>query len=305
MTVCDMHADTLTLHGQNRLFSSYNRSLEHPHLQFFAHFVKSGGKAPSLRRKRLMKMHEKYLRLTEREKILKITDKESLSSAQAVGCRSMAVFSIEGGGGLFADSRELDFLCESGLRIFGMAWDKNELCASAGEYGRDDFGLTEKGKELAEKLESLGIIPDISHMSDAAVYGISDCLNGPLIATHSNFRAVCKSQRNLTDAQALEIQRRGGIVGINMYPPFLSDASEADIYDIIRHIDYGLSLIGEESLALGLDIDGTSGKYPPPFSEKESIHDSLLNALSKEYKEKTLEKIFGINVLNFLKTHLK
>ena len=305
MTVCDMHSDTLTKRGAARLFSSYNRSARRPHLQFFAHFVPSQREAAEKRRRRLMKMHERYLRLCKQENIVGIESYEGLHLAISEGKNSMALFSLEGGGGLFADSEELLTLWRSGLRVLGLAWDKNELSASSGELGADDFGLTDSGRALIGKMTELGIIPDISHMSDRAVYDLFSETDAPTLATHSNFRTVCSARRNLTDAVAEEVAHRGGLIGINLYPPHLSGSSDADIYDIIRHIDYGLSLVGEEAIALGLDIDGTGGLLPRGFSEKESIYDTLYDALSRVYQSSTLEKIFSINLLNFLKNNLK
>lgn len=250
-------------------------------------------------------MHERYLRLCKRENISRIKSAEGLRLAISEDKSSMALFSLEGGGGLFAESEELVTLWHSGLRVLGLVWDKNELSASSGELGADDFGLTERGRALVRKMTELGIIPDISHMSDRAVYDLFDETDVPILATHSNFRGACSARRNLTDSVAREVARRGGLIGINLYPAHLSGSRDADIYDIIRHIDYGLSLVGEASVALGLDIDGTGGLLPRGFSESESIYDTLYDALSREYSSSTLEKIFSINVLNFLSSNLK
>ena len=250
-------------------------------------------------------MHEKYLALSEAGSVKHIKSLKDLNFATDRDIETMSLFSVEGGGGLFAESAELITLFESGLRIFGFAWDKNELSASASELADDDFGLTKDGIVLAKRLEEMGIVPDVSHMSDRAVFDLFGTVDSPIIATHSNFRAICKSRRNLADTEAREIARRGGLIGINFYPHYLSERGDADIYDVIRHIDYGLDLVGENAIALGLDIDGTDGFYPRGFGEKSSIHDALFDALSKKYKSSILEKIFGGNVLNFLKNVLK
>lgn len=305
MTVCDMHSDTLTKRGAARLFSKYNRSARCHHLQFFAHFVPAQREAAEKRRSRLMKMHSKYLRLSKKEGISNIASPEDLQCAEKGSNNAMSLFSIEGGGGLFADSPELITLFNSGLRILGLAWDKNELCASSKEIGSDDYGLTEKGIALVRKIRELGIIPDLSHMSDRSVFKLFEETETPVLATHSNFRTVCSARRNLADKTAKEIARRGGLIGINIYPPHLSGSNNADKYDIIRHIDYGLSLVGESAIALGLDIDGTGGIYPQGFGESASIHDSLYDTLISEYQSSTLEKIFSTNVLNFLQSNLK
>ena len=290
-----MHADTLTEKSAKTLFTPYNRSEKHAHLQFFAHFVPNGNDSPQRRRRRLMKMHEKYLYMLKKENILAVTE-QNIDKVS----NSMALFSIEGGGGLFGDSHELYTLFCSGLRVLGFAWDKNELCASSRESGNEDYGLTKEGVKLLSRIEELGIFPDVSHMSDRATDKLLSLSRGRVLATHSNFRAVCNSRRNLTDEFANEIAAHGGLIGINLYPYFLNGTPQADVYDVIRHIDYGLSLVGKDAIALGLDIDGTGGVYPKGFSEKESIHDALFDALTEAYDADTLIKIFGGNVLNFL-----
>ena len=293
--VCDMHSDSLTFSEREPLMRRYNHPKREPWLIFFAHFVPKRNLSPQIRREKLMNMHKRYLSLIEKEGITPILGIDDIGCSDA-----HSLFSIEGGGGLFADSPELTSLYASGLRVLGMAWDKNELCASSNEVGADDYGLTRKGRELAKKCSELGIILDTSHMSDRAFFGLVGTVETPIVATHSNFRGVCQSNRNLTDDMALIIKERGGLVGLNLYPPHLLCGGAASVYDIQRHIDYGLSLLGEDSIALGLDIDGTGGKYPRGISTAHSIHDKLLNLLLSEYPERTVRKIAGENVLGFL-----
>ena len=254
---------------------------------------------PECRRKRLLDIHRKYEREVLREGITPIFSADDINPQ---GMHSL--FSVEGGGGLFADSPELEEFYMRGLRLFGMAWDKNELTASAHETGGDDYGLTEEGRRLALRCIELGITLDVSHMSDRAFYDLSGLTDSPFLATHSNFRSACQSSRNLTDSMALEIRRRGGLIGLNLYPPFLKSGSVADACDILRQVDFGLSLVGEDSLALGLDIDGTSGVYPSGFDEREGIHDRLLELFTSHYSSNTVGKIAGENFIRFLKTNL-
>ena len=162
---------------------------------------------------------------------------------------------------------------------------------------------TEEGKKLLLRATELGIIIDFSHLSDRAFYDTFELSPMPHIATHSNFREVCASRRNLTRDMAMKIAARGGVIGINLYPPFLKDGAAAE-EDIIRHIDYGLELLGDGHIAFGFDIDGTSGEYPKGVDEKESIHDRVIDLLLSRYSTETVEKIAGRNVIDFLKNNL-
>ena len=301
MYVVDMHCDSLSEVCETRgLLTRYNTSAKYPHLQFFAHFSRRGNASAEERRKRLIRAADVYLSECERLGLSRVISGRDVFSVTENGKRA-AVFTVEGGGGLFADSKELDALTRAGLLVLGMAWDSNELAASA--WDENDTGLTEEGKKLLLRATELGIIIDVSHLSDRAFYDTFELSPMPHIATHSNFREVCASRRNLTRDMAMKIAARGGVIGINLYPPFLKDGAAAE-EDIIRHIDYGLELLGDGHIAFGFDIDGTSGEYPKGIDEKESIHDRVIDLLLSRYSTETVEKIAGRNVIDFFKNNL-
>ena len=302
MFISDMHCDTLTdVDSERGLINAYNTSKRYPFLQFFAHFSKKGVEEAPSRRKRLMNAFNVFIEETERLGLMRISSAKDLFDAEEQG-RSAAMFTVEGGGGLFADSPELLTLANAGLSVLGMAWDKNELSASA--YEDVDEGLTDEGRKMALRCGELGIILDVSHLSDRAFWELFELSPMPHIATHSDFRDLCGAKRNLTRDMALKIASRGGVIGVNLYPPFLRDGEDVDINDIIRHVDYGLELVGEDCMAFGLDIDGTDGKYPLGISLSDSIHDQVTDALLARYSSTVVEKIAGKNVIDFLKGNL-
>jgi membrane dipeptidase len=179
--------------------------------------------------------------------------------------------------------------------------EKKQLPGGFRAYG---IFLTEEGKKLILRAIDMGIIIDCSHMSDRGFYQLCALTDKPFLATHSNYRTCTGAPRNLTDDMARELASRGGLAGINIYPPFLSDGS-ATVDDILRHTDYALEHFGERFVAFGGDIDGTDGKYPAPLSEKESIHDALIDAFLKRYPERVVRRIAGENVVEFLIKNLK
>ena len=303
MYIADMHCDSLSLVSEDRgLLNSYNFSAKNPQLQFFAHFSPRGDELPETRRRRLMHSYNIYLSECQRLGLLNVVSGRDLFFATEES-KNAAMFSVEGGAGLFADSPELDVLARGGLRVLGMAWDKNEL--SAGAWDTDDTGLTEEGKKMVLRCSELGIILDVSHLSDRAFYEVFELSPLPHIATHSNYRDVCQSKRNLTRDMAKRIAARGGVIGINIYPPFLKDGGEADARDILRHVDYALDLFGtDKNIGFGFDIDGTDGKYPAGVDENQSIHDRVAELINLKYGEKTAERIAGLNVIDFLKNNL-
>ncbi len=302
MYVADMHCDSLTLvSARQGLINDYNTSKKNPHLQFFASFVPKGNDSPDERRRKTSRHLDIYISECQRNGLRKIESCQDIIAAMREG-ESSAVFSIEGGAGLFAESPELETFHRMGLRVLGLAWDSNEL--ASGAWDPKDKGLTPEGVALVNRCSEMGILIDVSHLSDLSFYQLLEITAYPVLATHSNFRDVCDSKRNLTLDMAKRIAARGGVIGLNLYPGFLSSKGKADASDIIRHVEYGLDNLGEDALGFGFDIDGTDGHYPDGFSEEDSIHDRVIDLLSARYSDELVRKLAGGNVLAFLENNL-
>lgn len=298
MYVADMHSDSLlTVNSECGLINDYNTSKKHPYLQFFASFTPFRARPMDVRKREVMKHLNVYAYECERLGLTKVEDVRGLCYATD-NKLSSAMFTLEGGGGLLADSDELFTLYKAGLRIMGFAWDSNEL--ASGAFDECDEGLTTEGVRMARRCAELGITVDVSHLSDKSFYDLLSCYPLPIIATHSNFREVCGSPRNLTYDMAREIASRGGVIGLNLYPSFVK-SENARIEDILPHVDYCLEHFGEDVLGFGFDIDGTEGQYPIGVNTDDSIHDRVIDLLLSSYPARTVEKIAGENVINFLK----
>ena len=302
MLIADLHCDSLTkVSAERGLLNEYNTSCADCRLQLFAAFVPHRGRSAEERRRELMRYANVYFYETDRLSLARITNSRELCELTDLGGMG-AIFSVEGGGGLLSESDELFTLSRAGLRVLGPIWDTNELGCSC--YDKDDTGLTDEGKRLVRRCSELGITIDLSHMSDRAFYDSFDISPMPHIATHSNFRDVCNHPRNLTLDMARAIVGRGGVIGLNIYPEHLKSGGDATLDDLLRHIDYGLERLGEGALALGLDIDGTDGKYPAPLNESESIHDRVVNELLRRYPDATVRRIAGECATDFFLENL-
>ena len=301
MYIVDTHCDSLlTVNAERGLVNSHNLSKKYPQLQLFAEFVPKDGMPPEYRRKRVFGLVDVYIAECQRLGIFPVRDCQELNYAIEHGMNS-SILAIEGGGGLLPDSVEIDTLYRMGLRVMSLCWDTNELATSA--WDREDLGLTEEGRLMVDILSAYGIIIDVSHLSDKSFYEVAERTAYPIIATHSNFRDICRSPRNLTLDMARKIAARGGIIGLNIYPAFLNDSGRADKSDIYRHVDYALEKLGEDVLCFGCDIDGVEA-YPEGFLEDESIHDRLVDILLERYSESVVEKVAGLNAINFFKGNL-
>ena len=298
MYIADMHSDSfLRVNAEQGLISEYNTSKNFPFLQFFAAFTPRQARTPEARRREVMRYLDVYAYECERLNLCKIEDARSLLYATDNNL-SASMFTLEGGGGLLADSDELFTLYRAGLRIMGLIWDTNELGSSS--FDDTDDGLTNEGVRMAKRLAELGVTIDVSHMSDKSFFELCNVYPLPIIATHSNYRDVCRSKRNLTYEMAKIIISRGGVIGLNLYPDFLKSGGAA-LEDLVPHIEYHLEHFGEEGIGFGFDIDGTSSKYPKGIDESCSIHDRVVDFLASRYSDSFVSKIAGENIINFLR----
>lgn len=302
MYIADMHCDSImNVSAQRGLKTRYNFSYKYPQLQFVAAFVPNEGRLPEVRRRKLMRYLDVYIAESARLDLVPVLRCQDLNFAIELR-KSSSIFSVEGGGGLFADSEELGTLYRAGMRVLGIAWDTNELATASCDSC--DKGLTEAGRNLVLRASEMGIILDVSHLSDRSTAELLEITPYPVIATHSNFREVCDTPRNLPRDLAAKIAARGGVIGLNLYPPTLNASGTATADDILRQVDYALEHFGENCLGFGFDIDGTDGEYPIGFDEESSIHDAVVELLLSHYSADVVEKITGLNVINFLKNNI-
>ena len=242
----------------------------------------------------------------ESDKIVKVKTYADIEKAFADG-KHAALLTIEGGTGIMGDPQIFREFYNFGVRVFGLAWCHNDLglCNKILDEGGEDTGLTEKGKEIIALGNELGMIFDVSHISDKGFWDIIELAKKPPIATHSNFRTVCNHSRNLTDDMAKALIDRGGVIGLNLYKAIIhEDKDKRDIPDFFKHLDYCLEKFGDSNIAFGCDIDGVSGDYLPSLDLNRSIHDQFIEFMQKHYSEDIIEKVAYKNYMNYLKKYL-
>ena len=168
-----------------------------------------------------------------------------------------------------------------------------------------DTGLTIQGIDFLTEAERLGIIIDVSHLSDRGFFDVAAHSKKPFLASHSNARALCNVPRNLSDDMLRLLANRGGLTGLCLHEPFLSaspcsadDISEA----LVRHVTHILSVAGSNLLALGTDFDGTPGNRIIPDVTKLSRLEDLLKKAGLTGHQ--IEKLFYQNALRFFRENL-
>lgn len=209
--------------------------------------------------------------------------------------------SLEGPEAIGCDPDRLEELRDLGFLMTTLTW--NFPNALAGPHGSDQ-GLTDLGKAFVRRAQELGIVIDVSHLSEKAFWDLIDVTTAPIVASHSNSRAVCPHSRNLSDEQFKVICNLGGLVGLNLYPPFLNESGKADFSDFKRHMDHFLALGGEHHLAVGGDLDGCD-MLPTGFTGVESWNDLGRWLMQQGVEEELVNHVFNNNAVYFALKHLQ
>ena len=309
--VFDLHCDTaLAMLGSNFFAEGTLRSnkfhidLERAgelagYAQCFACFTTPLEKLPG--RMTVEDMFERELAVLLREingnpdRISQVYDVTDILENRKNG-KCSAILTIEGPAGFGYDPELLENLYDIGFRITSLGWnEKNPL---TGSHKTGD-GLTDRGREYVKEAQRLGMLVDVSHISDEGFWDIMDITQAPVIATHSNSRAVCNVSRNLTDEMFAAICRTGGVAGINLCPYFLGE--NADLDTVCDHVVHFLNLDSTgKHIALGGDLDGISA-LPEGFSGIQSYNALAEKLLARGISEENVMDIFWNNAFGVMK----
>ncbi|MBS7224250.1 MAG: membrane dipeptidase [Clostridiaceae bacterium] len=222
---------------------------------------------------------------------------EDFDYARAKG-KAAAFLSIEGAE-LLATDAHVARAYDAGVRLVTLSWNYRNAYA-CGAAADNDAELTVQGRELVHQLVQLGMILDVSHLSEGGFWDLCVQTEAPFVASHSNSRAECTHLRNLTDLQFSEIVRRGGLCGINLYSPFLrDDGQHATLDDALRHIEHLMACGGEACLALGCDFDGCD-TLPVGMEGARDMENLAEVLLRHNYLESTVNALFYDNAAAFI-----
>ncbi len=227
---------------------------------------------------------------------------EDIRKNEAAG-RISAVLTVEEGGIINGKMERLRELYQKGVRLLTPIWNFDNCFGYPNS--RDERvmkrGLTPFGKEAAAYAGELGMILDVSHASDGSFWDILDCAEGPVIASHSNCRALCDHPRNLTDEMIRRLSEAGGIAGLNFYGTFLSGGKESRLDAMTAHIKHMIQIGGSGFPAVGTDFDGFDGMEYEDIPKAENM-ERLWDALKRAgIRESQLEGIWRKNAERVLK----
>jgi len=207
-----------------------------------------------------------------------------------------AILAIEGGEALMGKIENLDHFYDRGVRILGITWNReNEL--GYGQATGSTQGLKPFGKEVIKRMDELGMIMDVSHLNFTGFWDAHNTSTRPYMASHSNSFTIMSHARNLTDTQIMAIVDKGGIIGFNMYPPFVSPGGNATTEEIMTQLKHFINIGAGNNIGLGCDFDGISST-PQDITDVSSLK-AFKSALIEEFNEETALNIMESNFYRF------
>jgi len=208
-----------------------------------------------------------------------------------------AMLSLEGGECLEGSLANLRIFYKLGVRMITLTWNrKNEIADGIGEDS--NLGLTPFGKEVVKEMNRLGMIIDVSHLSEKGFYDVLEVSEFPTVASHSNCRAICPNKRNLSDEQIKALSQKGGVIGLTFVNAFV-DEKCSNMDNFLRHLDHAINLVGVEHVAFGSDFDGCTS-----IDEMKDISCYALlieNLIRRGYKDTHLNMLLRDNWLRIIK----
>ncbi len=208
-----------------------------------------------------------------------------------------AFLSAEGAELLDCDISKLEKAYEWGLRAVNITWNHENALSGTNveELGK---GLTEQGKAFVKRAQELGMLVDVSHLSDPGFWDVMGLAQKPVFASHSNSRSICFHPRNLTDEQFAAIIKNHGVAGLNMCDEFLGQSPTVDT--LIAHVEHWFSLGGEQNVSLGGDWDGIS--HPPAgIRGIQDLYRLADRLLQMNYSEEWVNGLFYHNLMRVVR----
>ncbi|MFB9329777.1 dipeptidase [Paenibacillus aurantiacus] len=267
-------------------------------LQTFAIFISST--MPKTMEPILKSIDLFYAKVVAAPNMMLIQTKQDLEKAEQSG-RIGALLSLEGADGLQGDMAMLRMLYRLGVRACGLTWNNANWGADGATESRGG-GLTRKGMEFVRECNRLGILLDVSHLSEKSFWDMADATAEPLIASHSNAKALCDHPRNLTDEQIRALIAMDGRIGITYVPQFIVQDGKATVDDCVRHIEHMCELGGESHIMLGSDFDGIDTHVTGLAHPGELYR--FREALHKLYRDDTVAGFLKDNAFRLLQRHL-
>ena len=207
------------------------------------------------------------------------------------------------------DSRLLSIFKALGIRVIQLTYMERNYVGD-GCLERTDAGLSRFGLEVIEEMNRLGMLIDLSHVGYKTTMDAIEASEKPVAFTHANPRALCDHLRNKTDEQLIALAEKGGVVGANIFPPFLAAGSKATLGDFVDVIDYLVKVVGIDHVSIGTDFTegqpesfftvGSRRQEPKRSDRRGGLSDrksrgySVVRGVSQYYKDPPFKRLLRV-----------
>lgn len=218
-----------------------------------------------------------------------------IHTAKAEG-KLAAVLTIENSEAVERSLNILRSLYLLGVRSIGLTHNPNTWASTGNDEGETGGGLTKFGIQLVKEMNKLGMLVDVSHISERGFWDVLDITDAPIIASHSNCMTLCNHSRNLTNEQLKAITANGGVIGITFVPGFIAEdgwRNRPPFAQLLNHIEYAIDVAGLDHVGIGSDFDG-GGDLLKDATEYPKITEGLSE---RGYTDTAIQKILGGNLL--------
>ena len=215
--------------------------------------------------------------------------------------RKAALVGLEGGHALQGSKDVLRRLADAGIRYVTLTHTNTNSWADASSDAARWNGLNDTGRGLVREMNRLGVLVDLSHVSDSTFYDALAVSAAPVILSHSSVRALAPHPRNVTDAMLRALAERDGVVMINFFSKYLAQdgTTSATLDDILDHLDRAIEVAGVDHVGLGSDFDGVP-YLPRGMEDATRLPYVTYGLLKRGYSDEDVRKILGGNTLRVL-----
>ena len=218
-------------------------------------------------------------------------------------------YGMENGAALEGNLSNVEYFYKRGIRYITLTHSKsNHISDSSYDENKQWGGLSDFGKNLITEMNNVGIMIDISHVSDAAFLQAIDISNTPVIASHSSLRHFTPGwERNVSDSMLEALANKGGVLQINFGTAFLTDVNDksnsydpstyihAGVTDVVDHIDRAVTLVGIDHVGIGSDYDGVGDTLPNGLKDVSTYPNLIAELQNRGYSTSDIQKILGGN----------
>ena len=207
---------------------------------------------------------------------------------------------IENGYAIGSDLKNIKRYKEMGVNYITLCHSyDNHICNSSTNTQDANKGLTAFGRKVVKEMNKQGVLIDLSHASEGTFWDVMKLSKDPVFASHSGVKALCNSDRNLTDEQLRALAKNGGVIQICIFRRYQNDnPAEASVVDVARHIDHAVKVAGIDHVGIGSDFDGGGGLLG--CNGDNDMINITVQLLDMGYTEEDIRKIWGGNFFRIL-----